>query len=517
MKPIEIIFSKGTQFPPKLGTLILKPTTPGKASYTQNIDVSSDEYGNSSIVPGPALTAITNNSELTGVPAFRQFYGENISPQGYLWFSQGLLGSASNVVRRIKNIVSGSTPQIDTGTSVTISPGGTNPTITDLTRRVVTSTELIYVAIKDDTASYVYSFDASDGTGSTLRATIAGWTGGFTDPILVYSTFDNNIYIIGQNRVDSLSIAHSQTINALALGLPLSTYATAAVDWQQQLVVASSSNKYGLFSTRKSGGRANLAIWDYVSPGITRNIPAPCRHISALVPTPDGTLLVFGGVDEGKSSIYQFTGYGFNLITQYIGDMPRSRHSVEFDGQGRIVWLTADGFLCRYDRSSGVFENLGRTYSTGGLLAKGIGSPIGNEFFVGVGQGTTYEMDIVSFGTYAGDNNGTDSTNTPMAISGTEILPPGTTIAAATLNLNKPLETGEKVILRIYKNGSITDYVDYLTMEYSADGAISSKREVKTLENINVFHVAAVYKMTSGSATAPPVLSVTIEPESVLN
>lgn len=497
-----------------LGTLKLKPTSDGKAAYAQNIDVSNDEYGNSAVVPGPALTTIGVNSELTGVPTTRQFYGENLTPAGYLWFSQGLLGT-KNVIRRITNILSGSTPVIDTGVSVTIAPGGANPTITDMVRRLTSSTELIYVAIKDDTAVYVYRFDANDGTSLSLTATVAGWTGGYTDPILVYSSFDNNIYLIGQGRVDSINTSNVQGVSALALGLPLSTYATAAADWQQQLVIASSSNKFGLFSTRNSGGRASIAIWDYFSPGLARNIAAPCRHISALVPSPDGQLLVFGGVDEGKSSIYIFTGYGFQLLTQYIGDLPRSRHSVEFDSQGRICFQTADGQLCRYNRTTGIFEHLGSITtgsSAGGLLAKGIGSPAGNEFFAASGTGSTYTMKKVQFGSYIGDGGGADTINTPLVASGIQTLPPKSNIQWATLNLTKPLESGERVELRIYKNGSTTDYVTYLTMDYSIDGAISSKREDITLDNINSFNAVPVWKMADGNQTAPPVLSVEVMP-----
>src|SRR4051812_16256511 len=101
MKPMTISFDKGIQFPPQLGTLKLKPAAEGKASYAQNIDISSDEYGNGTVVPGPALTTIDNNSELTGVPFIRQFFGfGGAALLGYLYFAEGILG-AKNVIRRI--------------------------------------------------------------------------------------------------------------------------------------------------------------------------------------------------------------------------------------------------------------------------------------------------------------------------------------------------------------------------------------------------------------------------------
>lgn len=516
MKPITISYSKGIQFPPKLGTLSLKPTGEGKAAYAQNIDVANDEYGNGAVVPGPALTTIDNNSALSGVPFLRQFYGLSSPERGYLYFAQGLLGTKT-IIRRIKNIISGSTPSIDTdvATSMTVNhgPGHTNQTFVDFVLRPSTGTNsYIYVSGHDDTDSWVYKFfGAADNVSLSLVATNTDFDT-LTDQFLVFSTFDNNIYWIGQDRVSSIDVSDIVTTNKLALGLPKGSYASCGVDWQQQLVVCYSTDTYGNFSGRNRAGRSGIVLWDYVSPSISRNIPAPCRFISVLIQAPDGQLLVFGGVDEGKSSIYSFTGYGFQLLTQYIGDMPRSRHSVEFDSQGRIVFVTADGYLCRYDRQSGIFENLGTGSSTGGLLAKGIGSPAGNEFFMGSGAGSTYMMKKVQFGSYIGDGAGADTVNTPLVADGIRVLPPHSNIQWATLNLAKPLETGERVELRIYKNGSTTDYVTYLTMDYSIDGAISSKREEITLDNINSFNAVPVWKMADGNQTAPPVLSVEVMP-----
>ena len=520
MKTIRINFSKGIQFPPKLGTLILKPTGEGKAAYAQNVDISNDEYGNSCVVPGPALTTIGSNSELTGVPFIRVFYGDNIVPYGYLYFGQGILGTQT-VIRRIKDIISGSTPVIDTTGSITASHSGhANPVLVDMVFRPTagtTSGESIYVAGKDDTDTWVQKFTA--GTASPSLSAIAAntnFTGSYVNQFMVFSSFDNNIYWIGKNRVDSIDVSDVHTVNKLALGLPVGAYATCGADWQQQLVVAFSNEAFGDFTRRKSGGKAGVVLWDYVSPGIIRNIPAPCRYISALVNAPDGSLLAFGGVDEGKSSIYSFTGYGFQLITQYIGDMPRSRHSVEFDGQGRIVWQTADGQICRYDRTSGVFEHLGSITtgsSAGGLLAKMVGSPTGNEFVAASGSGSTYTAKKVQFGSYIGDDAGSDGITTPLVVSGIEVLPQGSNIQAISLHLAKSLQSGEKVELRIYPNGS-TSYTTYLTMSYNIDGSVSSKREALTLPDINSFSLAVAWKMTDGSSTVPPVMSADVELES---
>lgn len=517
MKPITILFNKGVHFPPKLGTAILKPTAEGKAAYSQNVDISNDEYGNGALVPGPALTTIGNNSELTGVPAVRQFYGQSNSSVGYLHFGQSLLGTKT-VIRKIKDVTSGSTPTIDTTGSMTVNhgPDHTNQEIVDMVLRPDSSgTASIYIAGKDDTDTWVQTFVGSQPSPTLSSITTnANFTGGLTSQFLVYSSYDNNIYWIGKNRVSSIDTSNSVTVSALALGLPLGAFATCGADWQQQLAVAYSNQQFGNFSLRQAGGSSGIALWDYVSPGIIRNVPAPCRYISALVPAPDGSLLVFGGVDEGKSSIYSFSGYGFSLITQYIGDLPRSRHSVDFDAQGRIVWQTVEGQLCRYSLTTGIFEHLGSITtgsSAGGILAKGIGSPAGNEFFVASGTGSTYTLKKVQFGSYVGDGGGSDGITTPLAISGIQTLPQGSNIQAISLHLAKSLESGEKLEVRVYANGS-TNYTTYMTMDYAVDGAISSKRETLTLPDINSFSLAVAWKMTDGATTAPPVLAAEVEP-----
>ncbi len=514
MKPIQIHFNKGIQFPPKLGTVILKPTVEGMMAYAQNIDTSNDEYGSGVIVPGPALTTIDNNSELSGVPFAKSFYGSSALAQGYVYFMQGILGTKT-IIRRIKDVISGSTPTLDTGGIMTANHlNHTNQVLVDIITRSTITGDYIYVSGKDDNDTWVYKFSGNSLTPSLdLVATITNFTGGYTDVFFVLGTDNNILYWIGKNRIDSIDTSDTHNVNALANGLPLSTYASAGADWQGKMWIALSTDAFGDFDRRKSAGKASIVWWDYVSTSIeTSPIPAPCRYISAVIPDPNGQLLVFGGVDEGKSSIYEFTGYGFRLLYSYIGDLPRSRHSVEFDGQGRIVFLTYDGQLCRFDRATGKFDHLATGSSSGGMLAKGIGAPVGNEFFTGTGVGSTYTLSKVQFGSYIGDDDAdTDTTATPMAISGIQTLPQGSNIQAITLHLARTLLSNEKLELRIYKNGSTT-YDVYMTMDGTdVNDLVSSKRVALTLDNINSFSLSVAWKQTNGLTTAPPVLMATAE------
>src|SRR3990167_7657040 len=101
----------GVQKPAKLGSPILKSTAENKLAYAQNIQSGSLEYGEGLIVPGPSLTALTDNSELTGVPIAAAYYKN--STEGYITFIEGALGN-TNRIRRVKEVRAGQTPVMDT-------------------------------------------------------------------------------------------------------------------------------------------------------------------------------------------------------------------------------------------------------------------------------------------------------------------------------------------------------------------------------------------------------------------
>jgi len=513
--PQVVVQFNPVQPPAKLGTPIIKPTSGGRVSYAQNMDFHADEYGDGVAVPGPALTTIGNNSELTGVPWLRQTYGFNAVSLGYIYFAEGLLG-AKNVIRRIKDVIAGSTPVIDTTGSMTASHSAhSTPILTDMIYRNYNSDPYIYVAGKDATDVWVQKFDPDLASPSlSTVATNTNFTSGLTDTILV--PFSNNlIYWCGQNRVDTISLSDTHT--AVAFNITYGKAISAGAEWQSFLLLAYSDQPLVNFEDRKSANRSGIIVYNVVDDGIERDVPCPSRYISAIVRAPDGNILVFGGVNEGRTTIYQFTGYAFVPIFSYIGDMPRSRHSVEFDGLGRLKWTTADGQLCRLDFRTGDFEHLGTMTtgsSAGGMLARGIA---GTEFFTASGSGSTYVMKKVQFGSYIGDgDNVSDISTTPKLISGLEFLPPESTICGITLYLTKALASGEKIILNVHENGSLTP-TEYLSMVESTDGAISAKRGTLSVPDISSYALSLVWKQTDGAAIAPPGAYAVVEYETTIN
>lgn len=512
LKPIRILFNKGIQSPATLGSLKLRLTAEGAMAYAQNIDNASDEYGYGVIVPGPALVTIDNNSELVGVPYISALFTFLSGEIGYRYFAEGLLGSSWKI-RRIKDLEPTETPSIDTTGSITIDHNShVNPVVTDMVFRETSGSYYIYVIGYDNTDGWVQKFIAS--AGSPTLAAVTTLTGLNAPNIDAHAMLgpDNNIYVGFANHIDSIDVSDVRTIDKLALGLPVGVGVVDLCSWNDLMAIAYSSDFGFRFSSRLAAGNSGIILWDYVSPSITKKpISAPCKYISAIVNDPSGNLLVFGGVDEGKSTIYLFTGYGFQPLFTYIGDLPRSKHSITFDSLGRVLWLTADGQWCRYDRASNIFEHLGSITtgsSAGGLLVKGVA---GSEYLLASGSGSTYALKRAVLGSYIGDDaSASDTVTTPLGVSGTEILPQGSNIQAITLNLVRRLLVGEKVELRIYKNGS-TDYEVYLTMDYSSDGAISSKREALTKDNIDNFSLAVAWKMADAATTAPPVAFADVE------
>lgn len=501
MAKIIVQLSKGLQFPASLGTLMLKETAVGRLAYAENVDSFNDKYGNGVITPGPSLQPINNTSVLTGVPFAKAFYGSSAFDIGFIWFLEGISG-IKNIIRRIKDVVSGSSPSIDTTSSTFLTAthnSHLNPTLTDIIFRPDSSNNWMYVTGKDDSDVWVQKFQGgSPAPNLSLIATNTDFVDGLTDPFLVLGA-DNNLYWIAQRRVSVIDTSDNYSPLALLEGLPIETYASAGVDWNQTLVVAYSTDAFGDFGRRFSAGHSGVIIWDYSSDAFNKRIPAPCRYISVLVPLPNGNLICFGGIDEGKSSIYEFTGFGFNLLYSYIGDLPKSRHSIEFDGQGRILFHTADGKFCRFDIQNQIFDVLGNTDSQGGMLAKAIGSPTGNEFLLA--SGPNYTVKTTVFGNFVGN---------ARAISGIQTVPFQSSLNNMTWHLTRPLESGQKVSLLVYRNSSSTPE-EWSVMDFSIDGAIVSKNETKTFPKTNNFSLEVLWELPDNQSTAPAVLPVEVE------
>ena len=511
MSKIEIKFNQGIQKPAQLGTVILKPTAGGKLSYAQNIWTIGQEYGEGVLTPGPDLTTLTNNDDLTGVPiGYAKSRTANV-----IVFIEGILG-ATNVVRSVNQVTAGSTPQVEDGVSETIDhTSHTGEILKDILAR----DDDIYILGEDATDGWVQK-DAFTGGVFSFSAvqTLSSYAAGHATMI---KASDNNLYILHGRLVDTLDA--SDTYAPAAFTLPVGYMGTDLAEWNGVMAFAYHVGKITGIANRKEKGRAGILLWDMIATAnFIRDISCPSNYISAMVNKPDGNLIVFGSLRNGMTTIYQFTGYGFQEITSYIGEPPRNRHSVDFDNEGRLFWQTLDGQVCMYDFTQGKFEHITSITASsgnGGILTSLLGST-GNEWLIGAGKSgspNTFTIAKTNYANYIGDGNAsTDDTTTPLAISGQEFLPDKSTITAITLHLSRELTTSEKLVLRLYKNGNTTS-TDYLTMEYSsAEPAISSKREVKSVPGVSNFALGLAFKQTDGLASAPPVVTAIVEYETTL-
>jgi hypothetical protein len=248
-----------------------------------------------------------------------------------------------------------------------------------------------------------------------------------------------------------------------------------------------------------------IILWDFESPSFTRNIPCPSRYISALIREPDGNLIAFGGLDEGKTTIYSFTGYAFIPQYSYIGDMPHTKHSVDFDGENRLNWLTADGQWCRYDKRTGIFDHLGTITtgsSAGGIFSRAVGGS-GNEFILASGTGSTYTSKRATFGSYTGDAAASvDDSSTPLAVGGVIAVPPKSMLNWIDIRLNKNLVSGEKIESRLYKDGSTT-YSVLWSLSFASDGGIAGKKIYLHKYGIDNMSIGLAWKQADNLATSP--------------
>lgn len=527
-KPTVVYFGQGIQKPAKLGTAIQKLAAKGSFAYAQNVDSQNDEYGNGAITPGPAQTSVTNNSQLTGVPFIYAKLSSVLAGFEFVIFFEGLLG-ATNKIRTLLGFKDGGTPSISTGASAskTVPHNDASHNDTGHTGIVIEDVaaigDILVIVGYDNTDVFVMQWDI-DSTGSDLSldftkliqmTTLGG------DRIKVHHVIratDGSFYLnktaYPTNTLVRI-LSDLTTVTSPVLTLPPEHYVTCFQNFRKNLLVAWTPTGQGEFTNRTVGGKSGVLIWNLTDPSYTDDYECPANYISAMVQIPDGNLLVFGGVNEGRSTLYEFTGFGFRELVSYIGDLPRSKYAVDFDEQGRVIWITADGQVCRYDLVHDVFDHLytvPTASDAGGILTKF--NDIA-DFIASGGSGSTYLMKKIVFGTYAGDGAAAvDDTTTPVAFSGLQVLPPKSSITAITLNLAKSLVSGEKVEVRIYKNGSTT-YDVYMTLDFSVDGSVSSKREAKTMPEINSYTLAVAWKMADGSATVPPVVSALVEDSSI--
>ena len=510
MAKLTISFGGGIQKPAKLGSIILKPTAGNKMAYAQNIQSDALEYGEGLIVPGLATVTLTNNSEITGVPIA---YTKSRTANAIL-IIEGVLG-ATNIARSVHQVTDGSTPQVETGVSETIAHSAhASVVVRDMTIR----DNIVYIVGEDGTDGWV---EKDDFTGGSISfAAVTTLTTYASGEAKILKTSDNNIYVLHGRLVDQINA--SDTYTAAAFTLSQGYQGTEMEEWNELVAFAYHVGKITGIVNRKEKGRSGIVLWNFITTAnFVRDVHCPANYISAMKQKPDGNLIVFGSARAGMTTLYLFTGYGFSEIYSYIGEPPRNRHSVDFDNEGNIWWQTLDGQICRYNFAQNKFDHITSIVASagnGGLFTSLLGGT-GNEWLAGAGTDAspdTFVLARLTNGNYIGDGAAaSDAYNTPLAVSGQQFLLYNSTITAITLHANKNLATGEKVVLRFYKNGNTTS-TDYLDMEFAVDGTVSAKRLVKTITEVNNFSLGVVYKQADNLATAPPVFTAIVEYETII-
>lgn len=532
MPSISLKFSGGTEDPVQLGTIALKPTREGKLAYAQNCSVATDKYGMGVLLPGPYLN---NFATSLSAPIYLAAYDAEF--QKY-WLAY----DGTNTLDCIKNIDTGGTPVFDNTQTVTLSISGKTPIISD----IADSTEFqnsvgslyVYATLMDTSAStWVKAFQNNTTTSTAvgLSTTVAGGV----LPILK-TQFDGNLYIGNAHKIDRInptnaSLSTGTTLNAVGTSadgaVPPEWFITALGEWNG-LLVASVINTSppdntpgSIFSERKGSCKSRLYFWDIANnpTGNFRNqyVNSPSHYVSVLLTDLSGNLLAFGGIDEGRTTIYQYTGYGFEPIVSYIGDMPRNRHSVCFDAIGRLVWINADGYICRYNRSADVFENLGRLGSTGfGGIAKVLQGVLSSDFLLtGANTSNNATVTNASLTQFTGDGAGNDNNSTPLAISGIMDLPQKSVITNTIVSLQKALRATEKLEVRLYPQDypNTGNYTVLGTMDYSIDGAVASKQIRNLQYNQDNASIGIAWKATASSTTAPGLLGAEVQYNEISN
>lgn len=518
IEPIVITFEKGIFPPARLGSTQIKPGADGFAGYAQNIDTENDEYGAGAVTPGPALTQDTNNSVLTGTPhvAAKFMFLDGVITTRKIYLAEGSLG-ATDYIRSVTNFAT--TPSLGSGAGNDLQithAGHASVRIDDMVLNYdsVNLAQLVMVGV-DATDQWIQRTSDSLGALSVIQVITSQR---FTEHKLLLAKTDNKIY---GNRRSALPIIWSlsndyATYTATAFNMPTRHFPTAFFEYGNFIGIAWTDLGTGQFARRTLGGRSGIIIWNRVDTNLyEKDVVCPVSYISAVVQSPAGNYLVFGGVDQSKVTIFEFTGFGFTPFFNYIGDLPRSRHSIDFDVQGRMLWITADGQICRLDLTTKKFDHLGSITTgsdAGGMLTKLLGDS-NDDFIVSSGTGSTYTLRHIQFGSYLGDgDNAADQVTTPLIISPQKQLPRRGTIKSIRLNLSRNLASGDKMELRVYTNGSSTATV-YGTISFANYGAVASVIVRANIPDVYNICVGVAWKMTDGGATAPVVLNAVVNYE----
>lgn len=529
LKTLEVTFNQGTAAPPKLGTVILKPTTEGKMSYSQNVTLANDLYGDGVVTPGPYINAYVSN--LANPVYWKAVISQSVGGKnGQMWVGY----NNGNTLDYLKGLNAGSSPSYENTGTVTLSVAGHTPVLNDIVMAQWqgASSEYIYATLKDtgSSDSYIFGFQSSGSINGPVALTST--TVGGVLPILK-AQFDGNLYIGNSNIIDKVNVANATfasgvikgAIGSAGIALPYEWNITALGEWNSLLVVAANSESPGDFSKRNGGGSSRIFFFDVANNPTgnfkTNFVNSPSHYISVLFTDLSGNLLAFGGVDEGRTTIYQYNGYGFLPLFSYIGDMPRNRHSVCYDAQGRLMWITANGQVCRLvtsqlivpgqdEEQAGNFEHIGTigTSGTGGIL--GNLQATGDDYVV---SGNTNLSEIrFANGVFGGTGNIGDTTMTPIAISGLQSVPEKSIIRNVKVYLNKALQQGELLEARLYpQNYAGASYTFLGTLDFGQDGAIATKN-VRTLQTgQDNFAIGIAWKTSNGTTTVPGLLKAEVD------
>lgn len=509
----ENIGAKGIHPKQTLGTKGLFKAPDGMLSYGQNVNSNSDEYGNGYLTPGFGYSSITGNTNLTGLPIGGAY--STISAQRNYDMISGLAGNTDRI-SRIKDIYASGNPQLaanlgagGTDYELTVAHSGHASTVLhDIINFNDAGTNEIYVTGRDATDKWLAEYPAG-ATNPTITFTTFTDTAGGSAKNWLFVGDDDKLYMSKNNR----TIVEKTALDTALVNLKVGYLITGMYKYGNYMAITYATNDEGIFgiTQRVNKGSSGIALWNYLDTTIDEYIPLPdISYISAAINTIDGNLLVFGGKNNG-TGLYLFTGSGFRKLIHYVADMPRSRHAVALDREGRVVWITADGYLMRYNIQTGILENLSTVTSTDSQASILISlTPSTTDTFAVSHMVTTVEtISLIDEANFVGSTS--DTNLSAVGITPLTSLPANSRISKMTVYLKENLATGDKIRFRLMKNGRTDDVSTIGTADFSVDGAIGFKEFTIGDANINSFAIEITWQMTNNNGTAPAIDRIEVD------
>lgn len=519
MKQLSVKFQTGSSDSPTFDQIKLIPTRNGRVSYAQNINFDHPQLPSGLPTPGPSYTTysgsplttyeITCSSTLFGTTGISTiYYGtKRIIPDG-----------TQNLV-----VLSTSDGGITVVTEFTVSAGvSANIRVVDILAATINPSPSTVKTV------FYFIFTANDGvfrigyydlTTFTIVKTLSDYSAELK-PIGMGLGYNGQIQVYTANVIHQITLSNPNVAQSEVLVLPKTSIIRGMIQYQNLLLILASG----------TGGNLYAYLWDYNAPAPLRASPVPAIQIlDAIVSDNNGNVIIFGHSEAGgvdttnpEYGIYQFTGYGTNLLASYNDEPPSyvtfnstSTRPINYgfddvvyvDEHNMIWWMTNTGKLMRFNSQSRAIDNLVTfpgvtTPSVRNCINRMLGYAITVQYYTATGSKLALIREKESICENSNTTISSATTQLPLMISGLINLHKQSVLRMIITQLKRPIGQSATIELRKYYLDTSTNLITYTLLDtFTATPNPSEATFITRFTDFDVDNFAIGYYFNQGNAT----------------